>query len=91
MNEEHTTNWQDIVSKAIYAVPAFFLLLAWINKYFSGKSEERATFIKAVVKEAMDIAMQPIKDEMKTIRESNERAVAKVNDRIDELFKENRK
>lgn len=91
MNNETQAHWIDIAYKAVIIIPVFVLLWKFIDKYFKDKSEERAGFIKSVVSEAMAIAIQPLERQIKDLSDRGESQINRVNARIDELFKDNRK
>lgn len=81
------TQWIDIAKILAFALPPFALIWRAIDKYFKDKAEERETFIKHVVKEVMETAMEPMKEQLRQMATHHEDSIKYIHERINDLIK----
>lgn len=90
-DQTHTFDWSTLITGLAALAGLFTVIWRFIDRYFKDKSEERAEFIKAVVREAMGMSMEPIERQIKDMGDKHDDGMRQVNKRIDDLFKELRK
>lgn len=91
INEDQGVTWPGFASVVAICATVFGLLSQYIKNIFKSRRDEKADFIKSVVKEAMGISMGSLEEKISHLDIRHEKNMEKVNERIDELFREIRK
>lgn len=86
--QPQSTDWMEIGKILIYITAPFVLLWKFINMYYKERSEQRADFIKMIVKEVLETSIEPIKTQITRLQEHTDRGFEQVHKRVDEVFKE---
>jgi len=84
-------DWASVVKWVAGCLTLIVAFWKWVNMYFADKKNEKETFIKAVVKEAMESSLSEIKQDVIELKHFREKDMQHFNDTVIKIYAELRK